>query len=228
MRDVGPTRSERIAALVADLTPGFGPPRAARDASIWLLFSWSSALALIWLLGPFRTGALAQWVSSPRFQLETVVVVLVSVAGGGLAALAAIPARTSARRALAIVLALLLGWAGLLVWALVDPPFAAGMEGKRAACVLEVVIDAALPYALGLWWLKRRYAVLSPALTGAVLGLAAGAAPAILMQLACVYEAGHGLRFHLGPLVACAIAGAAIARWTAAPWSHDRLGRGLR
>ena len=109
MRDVGPTRSERIAALVADLTPGFGPPRAARDASIWLLFSWSSALALIWLLGPFRTGALAQWVSSPRFQLETVVVVLVSVAGGGLAALAAIPARTSARRALAIVLALLLG-----------------------------------------------------------------------------------------------------------------------
>ena len=114
-----------------------------------------------------------------------------------------------------VVLALqVAGWAALLVWALVVPPFAPSMDGKRAACVLEVIADAALPYALGLWWLRRRYAVLSPAATGAVLGLAAGAAPAILMQLACVYEGGHGLRFHLGPLLACAIAGAAIAAWT--------------
>ena len=209
-----PTRSERIAALVADLTPGLGPLHPIRDASAWLLISWSSAAALIWLLGPFRAGALAQWMSSPRFQLETVVVVLLSVLGGGLAALAAIPARASARRSLALVLALVAGWAALLVWALVVPPFAPSMDGKRAACVLEVIADAALPYALGLWWLRRRYAVLSPAATGAVLGLAAGAAPAILMQLACVYEGGHGLRFHLGPLLACAIAGAAIAAWT--------------
>ena len=206
------TRDEWIDRLVSDLTPVAAPPRPWRDVGVWLVLAWASTLLLTVLMGPFRAGAAAEWLASSRFQLETVVVALASVVTGALVARAAIPARGSARSPLLAALLLLGAWALLLAWAHAVPPFPLDMTGKRAACVLEVLADAALPCALGLWWLRRRYAVLAPGLVGAALGLAAGAIPAIVMQLACVYEPTHALRFHLGPVVICGLLGAVLGR----------------
>ena len=48
---------------------------------------------------------------------------------------------------------------------------------------------------------------------GALLGLAAGSLPALMMQIACMYSPEHILAFHIGPALAVAGAGAALGAW---------------
>ena len=54
------------------------------------------------------------------------------------------------------------------------------------------------------WWLMRRLYPLRPLHSAAALGIAAGLAPGLYMQLACMYDPGHALLFHYLPGVAAA------------------------
>ena len=86
------------------------------------------------------------------------------------------------------------------------------MLGKRPHCFAETLLYSAPPVIAGLWLLKRRY-VLRGARAGALLGLAAGSLPALMMQIACMYSPEHILAFHIGPALAVAGAGAVLGAW---------------
>jgi len=86
------------------------------------------------------------------------------------------------------------------------------MAGKRAFCVVEVLVYA-LPLTMAGLLVIRRMLPLSPATTGAWTGFAAGLIPAFLMQLACMHEPWHIIKLHLAPTLGAAAVGALLGYW---------------
>jgi hypothetical protein len=79
-----------------------------------------------------------------------------------------------------------------------------------AGCAMLTVLEGALPLAALLWW-RRGLDVVQPAITGAALGLAAGAWSAALAYLRCFHAAAeHGALAHAAPALVLMAVGAAV------------------
>jgi len=204
------TRERLIDELAGGLEPVGRLPRARWLAWAWLAFGWLSATAATLAVAPLRPGVLEEVAASPRFDLE-----LLAGLATGVAAIVAASAlalvREASWRIVSPPLAALALWAGLVALRLPGPASDAPLLGARDACVVEVFAYALAPLLLGLV-LGRRLAPLDRPWCGALLGLAAGAIPALLMHVACMIEPWHVLRFHLAPLVALAALGALAGR----------------
>ena len=77
------------------------------------------------------------------------------------------------------------------------------MAAKRAHCFLEGLAIAPLPSGVGLYMIRRRSLRAGPIGCG-LIGLAGGGLPALAMQLACLYDPSHALRFHFTPMLVAA------------------------
>ncbi len=77
------------------------------------------------------------------------------------------------------------------------------MAGKRSYCFVEPLLFGLPGLLIGVMALRRLWP-LHGVFTGAVLGLAAGAMPALVMQFACMYIPQHIIVFHLLPGIALA------------------------
>jgi len=154
-----------------------------------------------------RPGFIGQLLASPQFAIET----LLGFVAGGIAIQTAfalgIPGWGSPRRRIALSLGLLAFWAGTYIYGLVDPALEPSMLGKRPHCLIEVLIYGA-PITIAGVLLLRRLAPLGRWSTGFVVGAAAGAIPALLMQVACIYVPSHILLYHIAPALAVALSGA--------------------
>jgi hypothetical protein len=106
-------------------------------------------------------------------------------------------------------LLLLVAWIGMYVFGVFDPALEPSMAGKREHCWIEAFIYGAPGLALGCYALRRLWP-LHGAWSGALLGLAAGAIPALIMQFACMYAPLHIIVFHLLPGLALGAVGAAV------------------
>ncbi|NHN37495.1 DUF1109 domain-containing protein [Pseudomaricurvus alcaniphilus] len=193
-------RDHLINSLVAELTPVQSPGQSGRLAGAWLLLAMTFVSACLWLADPFRPGWHLQLATEPQFLLENL---LGLIAIGSLARLAfnwAIPGYPG-RPGLTLVALLLLGsWVAMLAAGRYWPALQPSSAGARAHCNLEVLLYALPPLLLGAFAM-RRLLVLEPLRTGALLGLCAGALPAWLMQLACMYAPAHALKYHLLPIL---------------------------
>lgn len=202
-------RDELIEALVRELQPVRHALSPSALAIGWLAGSWLLAVVLLTATGPMRPGWGAQLSANPRLQLES----LLGFAAGALAILGVGrlsipgPRRTLAQAAPALLL--LATWVASYLWELWQPAIAPSMLGKRAHCSLEIFSCAAPLVAAG-FWLARAAAPLARAGTGALLGAAAAAIPALFMQFACMYEAVHVLTHHLAPIGGVALLGAIL------------------
>ncbi len=204
-------RDELIEALVRDLRP-VRRALVPRDlALVWLAGSWLFVGATLVATGPLRPGFLTQLVEHPRFLLESLIGfatgVLAIHTGGRLA----IPSPSSALRKSAPALLMLGAWVGAYVWGLLDPALPPSMLGKRTHCYVTLLISAGPPLAAGLW-LVGRQAPLARGSTGAMVGAAAAAIPALVMQFACMYDPAHALTHHLAPVGAAVLLGALLGR----------------
>jgi hypothetical protein len=132
------------------------------------------------------------------------------VCAGALAALRlGVPHPTAAvRRVTPFALAAGL-WLALLLLALIHPAAEPSMLGKREHCNYQTFLLGLPPTLLGLW-LLRPFAAFQRWIAGAVLGAAAGAIPAITMQLACMYVPAHALVAHVAPVLGLVLVGAAL------------------
>ncbi|MBN1240758.1 MAG: DUF1109 family protein, partial [Gammaproteobacteria bacterium] len=102
-------------------------------------------------------------------------------------------------------------WLGFYVAGLAGYPAHPVSElGHRQHCFLESQLIA-LPNAALLLWLTARLMPLRPVLTGALAGCAGAAAPAALMQLACMYSPDHILIYHATPVAITGLSGALVA-----------------
>ena len=202
--------STLVETLKGDFSPVRRPLPVGRAAVLWLLGSWAFVAAIMVVTGPFRPGFSEQLLSSPRFLLECLLGMAVSVAATWAALALSVPGFSSFGRLLVAAATPLVAWFGTYFYGLLDPALAPSMVGKRAHCLLETLFLGLPPFA-ALLALVRRRAAIRRAWAGALGGVAGAGIPALLMQMACMYDPRHILTHHLGPMLLVSVLGAALA-----------------
>ncbi|MEM7542264.1 MAG: NrsF family protein [Pseudomonadota bacterium] len=201
-------RDELISELAADLKPVTGAPRPASLAMLSLIIGTAVTLALLLSLGELRPGLQQQVSSSPRFLLESIIgaAAVGTLFFSGLQL--AVPAMHNLIKQVTIPLTLLSVWIGFYVYGLFDPALAPSMAGKREHCWLETLLVAMPPLVIAFYICSRLYP-LRGRWSGFLLGLGAGAIPALVMQFTCMYQAQHILTHHLLPGLTVGLVGVA-------------------
>jgi hypothetical protein len=200
------SRNQLIGELSGELRPA-PRLRGPRQLSlVWWVGAWLFVVAATLAVDPMRPGFAGQLLSSPRFAGETLFGILAGAFAIGVAFAAGIPGLGSPRRRIALALVLLAVWASAYLYGLVNPALEPSMAGKRRLCFVEVWLYG-LPILIVALLLLRRLAPLGRFGAGFVTGAAAGAIPALLMQLACMYVPAHILTHHIAPGLALAFVG---------------------
>lgn len=97
------------------------------------------------------------------------------------------------------------------------------MAGKRAHCAIEAFLYSMPPTLCALWLQQRRYA-LRPVRALVKSAVAAGLLGALVMQVACMYEPAHILKFHVLPVVLLVAGVAAVFQLAKRLLPTDDLG----
>lgn len=204
-----PTRDALIKDLVADAAkPVRNGAQTHLESALWVVLAAVWVVALTHLPGELRPGVMDQLASSPRLWTELALGFGTTVAFAHLAFRSALPGSPSLLLSALPALTLLILWVGLHLYGFVDPTFAPSMHGKREHCEWQVLTFGIPVLACGALVLRRWWP--RGAFSGAALGLAAGALPAMLMQIACMHEPWHILTHHLLPGLALGPIGAVV------------------
>lgn len=201
-------RPQLIEQLVRDLRPvrPVSPPEHA--ALAWWLGTWCFVVLVALAIAPLRPGAFAQAATHTRFALESLGGLGASLLIALFAIADSIPAY--ARRSLLWSgLGLAGAWCLAYVIGLEYPALEPSMAGKRAECVWETLFYSVPPALAGIG-IARRYFVLNPVRSVALITLAAAMVPALLMQFACMYDPAHILTHHLLPIPVLVTAAAGL------------------
>lgn len=202
-------REDLIAELASTAAPVRPVGRLTGPVLVWLMVTSLLALGAMLLTGPFRSGAFQQLLVDPRRLCETLLGTGAVIALAVAAFNSAIPGRLSRVRQHGLPIFLLLVWIGAYLLAWMEPGAVHSMAGKRAHCWLEALLYGLPGLLLGCLALRRLFP-LHGARSGLLFGLAAGAVPAVLMQLACMWEPGHILVFHILPGLLLGAVGAGL------------------
>lgn len=207
-------QQEIIAKLTAELTPVKPVPPPLRVAVFWWLGSWLFVILVTLLTGPLRPGAFVQLATHAQFAAETLVGLLAAALIAAWAFESSIPgAGRSGLLGIGLIAAAV--WFFAYVVGLEYPALEPSMAGKRAACVLETLLFAGPPMAVGIWLTNRYYFPLAPLQNAALIGLAGAMLPALFMQFACMYDPAHILSYHILPIpgvVLVGVIGSSLAR----------------
>lgn len=201
-----------IRTLVDDLTPVGRPPDVSRYSATWWLLALIATGGVMALIAPFRPGVIDQLIASPRFAFESILGLVVTAGFAHAAFGLGIPDVRNPWQRARVALVLLAIWLALFGIATVAPVLEPSMLGKRPLCNLEVLLYA-VPLTVAGIIVIRRMMPLDPAKTGAWMGFAAGLIPAWLMQIACMHEPWHIIKFHLAPTIGAALLGALLGYW---------------
>lgn len=199
VRTHAPDRVDFVDALVADLRAVEPAPSLTTAAAAWIGFGVGLTAIAVLALGALREGALLD-LQTPRLALEFLFGLATLVALVRAALEAGVPGSPPPLRLVAPALVFGLLWLGVALGPVPLHGPDASMIGKREHCFLEGLAITLLPAALGLRAIRRR-SLGAGALGGALIGLAAGALPALAMQLACMYDPEHALDFHFTPML---------------------------
>jgi hypothetical protein len=210
-------RTEELIDLLArEAVPVRRSPPPALLAALLVAFALAASMAGAWLMGtrPDLSGALA----NPSFLLANAVLFgLLALAAAGSGALA-VPGRVRRLRPRAVLGALLLA-AAILVF-LLRWPWLYGVSwglwlSWGANCTLRTLVLGGPATAVGIW-LHRRGASTQPALSGGLIGGAAGSQGANAMGWACgIDEPLHVLLWHF---VIPTVLLAALGAWAGRRW----------
>ncbi|NJN50925.1 MAG: DUF1109 domain-containing protein [Gammaproteobacteria bacterium] len=197
---------ESLSRGVRAVAPVWSPAAAS---GTWLILETAFVCALTITIAPLREGWFEQFTTVPMFTLEmltgTIAMVLFAVASFR----SAVPGLDTRLLTLAAMAMTGLWLASFVVGLLTTPALELGMAGKRDHCVWETFLYALPPLCVAAI-LTRRRLPLHTKRTAALAGLSAGLAPAVVMQIACMYEPWHILVHHVGPaaaIIAVAVVG---------------------
>lgn len=188
-----------IDQLSRDLTATKPPMSPGALTLTWLLGSVFYVLVATAWLGPFRTGFADQLVQTPRFALEMALGIAAVICFAGSAFRDAVPGYDTRILQRAGWL-LAIGWLSQFVVGFQFPVFEPSMLGKRDHCAFEAYVYSVPPVVFAIWMQQRRYP-LRPMRAALYAALSAGMIPALVMQIACMYEPAHILKFHALPIV---------------------------
>ncbi|MGH1471339.1 MAG: NrsF family protein [Cellvibrionaceae bacterium] len=165
----------------------------------WVSLAWLFSISLTLFQAPLRPSWFEQLTTSPQFILEMSLGFSVIVLVALVTFQKAVPGLSRASLFWGTLVVTIL-WITTLLAEIYYPPFAPSMEGKRALCDLEVVAYSLPLMFFGFLVLKKGF-VLNWTLVGFGIGLVSGFIPAVLMQLACMYDPSHALQCHILPAV---------------------------
>jgi len=200
-------RHEIIEQLSSDLEAVRPLAAPWQGAALWGAAAWAIVLALTLATGPLRAGALSALGEHLRYTFEAFLGLALGAVAIHSALVLGVPGAARPFFRVAAVLALAAAWMGAFVYGLWHPAFPPSMLGKRAHCMVETYLFSLAPLLLGMIALRRRIA-LERAWAGALVGAASAAIPAVVMQIACMYDPLHILVYHFTPVAALALAGA--------------------
>ncbi len=209
------SRDLLIAELAAAATPVKRPGQTAHQLVLWLALAVGLSVLGVLLGG---TLVVSRWPlpQAPQFLGESLLGVAAIIALANAAFKTGIPSPVAVTRQVVWPLLLLVVWIGVQSYGLIDPALAPSMVGKRAHCWLEALLVGIPALVLGCCAVRRLWP-LHGAWTGALLGLASGAIPALMMQFICMYEPTHILKFHVLPGLATGLVGAVLGSWLLRP-----------
>jgi len=176
-------------------------------SAMWLGGGLLLVAVLAWFDGPFRPGAWYQLQSSPQFFIESVIGLLAVALLVFSAFELSIPGRANSLRRLVMPIGALLAWVAGYVWGLLQPALEPTVSGQRAFCYAQTLLYSIPLLMAGVFWARRQYP-LQGVRIGLLLGLAAGAVPALVMQFACMYAPDHILQHHILPGLSAGVLGA--------------------
>ena len=193
-----------IESLSRDVEPVKRSPSVVTAWVAWFVLSWIVGAGLMYMAGPFRPGFVEQLIHHGRFLFECIVGVLVVGVSMAAALGYADPHSALLRWLVAPASLLVAGWIGLYAFGLSSPALEPSMLGKREGCVFEVLLYSVPCWFIGVFFLWR-YASLSVFRVAWLSAVGAAAVPALLMQLACMYDPAHILMFHVAPIGVAAL-----------------------
>jgi len=192
-------RDELISDLSSNLMVTRRAGRTLDLIVLWLVFNFVIALSLVYSTGPFRESSLQQVHDNPQFLLESLTGLFAIVLLGVTAFRSAIPAHISKLKQFSPAFLLLLIWVGFYAFGILSPALEPSTLGMRDfPCYVETILYGLPSLLLGLYIVNRLWP-LNSVWTGLMIGLAAGATPALIMQFACMYVPVHIITHHLLP-----------------------------
>lgn len=203
------SRDQLISSLVGELTIKGSRWPIIWVAILWWLLSWAYVASATFLMGPVRIVYQHEGLShAHQFQLETLLGLVASLLVTIIAWYGSTPGALT-KRMIYIAFAFVAVWLAFYVLGFFDSAIEPSMAGKREHCYLEAFIYSFPPTAVACFYMIRRYPV-NKAQTGFFIGLAGGMIPALFMQFACMYEAGHILTHHIIPVIFSGVMGVII------------------
>ncbi|MBT3585078.1 MAG: hypothetical protein HN509_09230 [Halobacteriovoraceae bacterium] len=176
---------------------------------IWALgFSLTSGLVMTYGQS-FRAGSLSQLLAINYFSMGMLMGVTALLLAGYAVFCNVVPGQTISRKLSTASYILPLLSVGFFVADYFNPSFELSMAGKRGHCIYENIIYSLIGIGLALAMLRKGFVRPSGKFVYG-LTLASGLVPALLMQMACVYIPGHGLKAHMAPVLAVMLAAFAI------------------
>lgn len=192
-------RNELISELSHNLTVSSRAGRTVDLIVYWLALNFIIAISLIYYDGPFRADSLQQAYDNPQFFLESLTGLFAIVMLGVTAIHSGIPSNRFNLRLFLPALSVLFIWLGFYVVGIWSPALEPSTVGMRSVpCYLETILFGLPSLVLGMYFIGRLWP-LNGARTGLMIGLAAGATPALIMQFACMYAPVHIITHHLLP-----------------------------
>ena len=192
-------RENLIKDLSQELAPVVKPGRILGRTAAWLLLSIGFVVAAMSLFDPFRSGWFEQLLTSPLFMLESLTGLFAIIGLGGVIFQLGIPGYPRVALHTGLALLGLSAWIGFFLFGLQHPALEPSMAGKREECYYQVLLYS-IPPILTAAFLLRSLAVTRPLWVGAISGIVAGAIPAWLMQIGCMYIPEHILSHHIAPM----------------------------
>lgn len=192
--------------LIDSLSESLPPVTVARHlnrrAIAWLFITLVISVSMIHLFGPIRGMAWQQLIDHPRFALEMLIGIATLVTLSIGAVHSCIPGR-SIKAGLYVSLSLFCLLLSHHLIGLFFPTIEPSLHGKRSHCALEVLVYSIPPLMVAAY-MANRFFVLRPIQSTLLFGFTVGLAPALYMQIACMYSAEHALLFHILPGIAVA------------------------
>ena len=205
-----------IAELASTASPIKRPGQTTRGTLLWLVLAGCLTTLGILASGPLVMTRWPQVLHAPQFLFESLLGVAAIMTLATVAFKTGIPSPTPLVRRLILPLVVLAAWLGMQVYGLIEPALEPSMAGKRAHCWLEALLTGVPGLMLGCLAVRRLWP-LHGVWTGALLGLASGAIPALMMQFICMYEPTHALKYHLLPGLITGLVGALVGAFALRP-----------
>lgn len=198
--------------LVKDLKPVKPPLSPARLFFGWALLNTLFLVLAITFSGNLRPGWTLDLLSNPRFLLEFIGGVALSLISGFFLFKHALPndseMRSSSRYLPIIILSV---FTLMLVYSVFMPTKIPSLDGHRATCIWQLLGFSIPPLLILLYHLARN-APVNLIYVGFLAGVAASAPFATAMHIACMYDAKHILVFHIFPVIVLSLLVAIVAR----------------